>query len=93
MMKTIFQECIDIVKELAGHDFLYFDTAIEVKVTPHSFPFNAWAVCVSPKDQLFVMDNNEQWHQVELDDNNAALVVGSLYQRLKLMRINYAKAS
>ena len=93
MIKTIFQECVDIVKNLAGHEFLYFDTAVEVKITPHSFPFNAWAVCVSPKDELFVMDSDEQWHQVELKDDNAALVIGSLYQRLKLMRINYAKAS
>ena len=93
MTKTIYNECADIVKELAGHEFLYFDTAIEVKVTPHSFPFSAWAVCVSPKDELFVMDNNEQWHQVELNDDNATLVIGSLYQRLKLMRVGYAKAS
>jgi len=93
MIKTIFKECIEIVKGLVGHEFLYFDTSIEVKVTPHSFLFNAWAVCVSPKDELFVMDSDEQWHQVELADDNAALVIGSLYQRLKLMRINYAKAS
>ncbi|HTM92221.1 MAG TPA: hypothetical protein VL095_07380 [Flavisolibacter sp.] len=93
MIKTIFQECVDIVKYLTGHEFLYFDTAVEVKITPHSFPFNAWAVCVSPKDELFVMDSDEQWHQIELQDDNAALVIGSLYQRLKLMSIKYAKAS
>lgn len=93
MTNTMFGECVDIVKELAGHEFLYFDTAIEVRITPHSFPFNAWGACVSPKDELFVMDNDEQWHQVEPEDDNAALVVGSLYQRLKLMRVNYAKAS
>ena len=92
MTKTIFSECVEIVKELVGHEFLYFDTAIEVKVTPHSFPFNAWAVCVSPNNELFVMDSDEEWHQVELTDDNA-LVIGSLYQRLKLMRISYAKAS
>jgi len=93
MTKTIFQECVDIVKDLVGHEFLYFDTAVEVKVTPHSFPFNGWAVCVSPKDELFVMDSDEQWHRVELGDDNAALVIGSLYQRLRLMNIKYAKAS
>lgn len=92
-MNTIFQECVEIVKELVGQEYLYFDTAIEVKTTPHSFPFNAWAACVSPKDELFVMDSDEQWHQVELNDDNVALVIGSLYQRLKLMRVSYAKAS
>lgn len=93
MTKTIYHDCVDIVKDLVGHDYLYFDTAVEVKVSPHTFPFAAWAVCVSPKDGLYVMDSNEQWHPVELSDLSAALVIGSLYQRLKLMRINYAKAS
>ena len=93
MTKTIFQECIEIIKDLVGHDYLYINTAVEVKITPHSFPFNAWAVSVSPKNELYVMDSDEQWHKTELNDMNAALVIGSLYQRLKLMRINYAKAS
>jgi hypothetical protein len=93
MMKSIFDECVSIVKSLAGHDYLYFDQAVEVKVSPHSYPFSAWAVCVSPSDTLYVMDSDEQWHEVELTDNNGALVIGSLYQRLRLMRINYAKAS
>jgi hypothetical protein len=93
MTKTILEECIDIVRSLAGNEYLYFDSAVEVKITPHTHPFDAWAVCVSPKEELYVMDSNEQWHQVALTDMNAALVIGSLYQRLKLMRINYAKAS
>ena len=93
MIKTIFQECIDIVRNLVGNEYLYFDSAVEVKVSPHSFPFAAWAVCVSPKNELYVMDNNEQWHQVELNDEQASLIIGSLYQRLRLMRIQYAKAS
>ena len=92
-MKHILQECIDIVKDLAGNEYLYFDTAVEVKITPHSFPFAAWGVCVSPANQLFVMDNEEQWHEIALQDDNAALVLGSLYQRLAMMRTQYAKAS
>lgn len=92
-MNTIFQECIDIVKDLVGNEYLYFENAIEIKVSPHSHPFAAWAVCASPKDELYVMDSDEQWHQVELRDGNAALVIGSLYQRLRMMRTHYAKAS
>lgn len=92
-MNTIFQECIDIVKDLVGNEYLYFENAIEIKVSPHSHPFAAWAVCVSPNDELYVMDSDEQWHQVEMRDGNAALVIGSLYQRLRMMRTRYAKAS
>ena len=93
MIKTMFQECVEIVKDLVGNDYLYFENAVEVKVIPHTYPFSAWAVSVSPKEELYVMDSEEQWHKVELEDYNAALVIGNLYQRLKLMRINYAKAS
>ena len=93
MIKSIFQESIEIVRDLVGTYYLYFYTAVEVKISPHSFPFSAWAVCVSPKNDLYVMDSSEQWHQVELDDSNAALVIGSLYQRLRMMRVVYRKAS
>ncbi|NTS42988.1 hypothetical protein HRG84_19030 [Flavisolibacter sp. BT320] len=93
MMTSIYTECREIVKDLVGHDYLYFESAVEVRLSPHSFPFAAWAVCVSPKDEIYVMDSDEQWHLVELTDVNAGLVIGSLYQRLKLMRISYAKAS
>lgn len=93
MIKTLYSECIEIIKDLVGCEYLYFDTPVEVKTSPHTYPFSGWAVCVSPANDLYVMDAEETWHQVELQDVNAALVIGSLYQRLKLMRINYAKAS
>ena len=92
-MKNILQECTDIIKDLVGHEYLYFDSAVEVKVTPHSYPFYAWGACVSPSDSLYIMDSDQEWHEVALSDTNAALVIGSLYQRLKLMRTSYAKAS
>ena len=92
-MTNLLLECTHIIRDLAGHDILYFDHAVEVKLNPHSLPFRAWAVCVSPADKLFVMDENEQWNELEAEDVNAVYMIGSLYQRLRLMRINYAKAS
>ncbi len=93
MTPSILASCIDIVKSLVGHDYLYFDQPVEIKTTPHTHPFNAWAVSVSPKDDLYVMDDNEEWHSLSLTDQHASLVISTLYQRLKLMRVNYAKAS
>ena len=92
-MKNVLNECIDIIKDLVGSEYLYFDTSVEVKTSPHTYPFSAWGVCVSPADQLYVMDSDQEWHPVELGDTNASLVIGSLYQRLRLMRTRYAKAS
>lgn len=93
MTPTIYKECAAIIKELVGHEYLYFDHAIEIKVTPHSLPFAAWAVAVSPKDDIYVMDSDSEWHQLEMEDDNAALVIGSLYQRLRMMSVQYRKAS
>ena len=93
MINTILQECIEIVKDKVGQDYLYFDSAVEVKITPHTPSFAAWAVCVSPKDELYVMDADEAWHKVALEETLAPMVIVSLYHRLRLMRIQYAKAS
>ncbi|MDB5250994.1 MAG: hypothetical protein JWP27_163 [Flaviaesturariibacter sp.] len=93
MTASILQECVDIVKGLVGSEYLYFDTAVEVKLTPHTPPFAAWAVSVSPADELYIMDADERWHRAGLTDMNAALVIGSLYQRLRMMRVQLRKAS
>jgi hypothetical protein len=93
MTKSILKECTEIIKDLVDNDPLYFQTPVEVKVSPHTYPFAAWATCVSPNNELYLMDSDEAWHLVELGDQNAAMVIGSLYQRLRLMRIQYAKAS
>ncbi len=90
---NLLTECIEIVRGIAGNDYLYFDSAVEVKVNPHTPAFHAWGVCVSPKNDLYVMDGNEQWHQLKTSDQHAHLVIGSLYQRLNLLRVRYAKAS
>lgn len=93
MTQIIFYNCIEIVKSLVGNEYLYFDSKVEIKTTPHTPAFAAWAICVSPADKLFVMDADEQWHELDLTDTKAGLIVSSLYQRLRLMRTQYAKAS
>jgi hypothetical protein len=93
MMKPMYQACADIVKDLVSNEYLFFDAAVEIKLTPHSFPFHAWGVCVSPNDVLYIMDAEQEWHELTVEDRNAALVIGSLYQRLQMMRTKYAKAS
>lgn len=92
-MSTQLQQCVELVKEWVGNDYLYFDTALQVKRTPHQVPFTAWGLCVSPTDTLYVMDSEQQWYPV--DDTTGAddLVIASIYQRLAWMGSKYAKAS
>lgn len=93
MTTNMYDECIDMVRSLAGGSNLYFEAPLEVRLSPHSFPFSAWAVCIGPQDRLALMDGSEEWHEIEKGNNSDLAMLASLYQRLKLMRINYAKAS
>ncbi len=92
-MKNILDECINIIKSLVGNEYLYFDQAVIIKLTPHTPAYYAWAVSVSPANELYIMNNNEEWNQLTIEQHNAQQIIGSLYQRLKSMRIDYAKAS
>jgi hypothetical protein len=84
------QEIAFIIKELTGHEYLYFNDALTVKMHPHDhFEVSFWAVCVSRANQVFVMTADEQWHQVE--ERETALIQ-SLYQRVKLMDKQYKAA-
>lgn len=92
MIQILYKDCIEIVKDLAGNEPVYFDDPLEVKTGPHSVPVRLWALCVNA-NALYVMDNNEEWYQVELNDVNASLVIATIYQRLQFMRRRLAKAS
>lgn len=82
-------EILNILKDLVGKDYLYLDTAIRVKTTPHTPDFNIWAICASG-NKLFIMDNNEAWTPVEPEDS---LIIPSIYQRVKLIEQQYKIAS
>lgn len=82
------KEIIQAVKELVGTDYLYFEDALQIKLTPHQEVINIWGVCAN-KD-LYVMDNNQEWHKVEEKDEP---VIGTLYQRVKLLQHKYSIAS
>jgi hypothetical protein len=80
-------QIISTVKRIAGTDYLYFDNALSLPVQKFCTPFNVWAVCVSPKDELFIMDSDEQWHKVESWNLTA---IPALYTRIKLISNNYS---
>lgn len=77
---------IDMVKSLVGNEYLYLEDALKVKKTPHSPEVRIWGICVSPKNEIFLMDSNEQWFELEeTEDLNYHLVIASLYARMKVI--------
>jgi len=93
MTPSLLRDCLELTQQLAGSEPLYFDSALQVKTSPHAHPFAAWAVCLHPGPQLQVMDADDQWHCFDMQDRDAALLLGSLYQRLRLMHAQRRKAS
>lgn len=79
------QMIIDMLKEMVGNEYLYFDDALTVKKTPHTDPVRIWAVSISPKDEIFLMDANQEWHQLEESDLDYHLVIASLWARIKIL--------
>lgn len=75
-----------MIRELAGSHYLYFDELLKVKASPHK-EVNIWGACLSPATDLkdaiiYVMDSNQEWYEVTANNESAALVIASLYQRL-----------
>lgn len=73
----------NLINQLAGNEYLMFDTALSIKATPHAPHFDCWGCTVSPAGELYVMDRQQSWYKVEPGKGNADLVVSSLFQRLK----------
>ena len=84
-------EIIRIVRNLVGYDYLYFDSSLILKLSPHTWPVMIDGICVSPVEHIYLLHGGE-WHQLEEQDRNYAKVLDSLYQRMKSIETLYAKA-
>ncbi|MES2004300.1 MAG: hypothetical protein V4450_07250 [Bacteroidota bacterium] len=62
---------------------IYFPDPISVKITPHTELFRCYGVVITKDDELKLMDPNEEWHGVEVEQKNAGYILQSLFQRLK----------
>jgi hypothetical protein len=81
-------EIAEKVKEMVDENYLYFPDRLQVKLSPHSHPVNLWGVCASPAGKVYVMDSDEQWHEVKAHEKN---ILSSLYQRIQALSVNYKK--
>jgi hypothetical protein len=87
-MKKI-QTCTEIIRELVGDNYLYFETPLVIERPSHSIPDNIWAVCVSLKGVIHLMDAFEAWFPLEESDQNFDLMVVKLEQKLGAIISNY----
>lgn len=88
------QSLIDSIKLLIGTVDVaqYFSDAIVIKKSPHTELFRCYGCVVTNDGLLKLMDVEEQWHEVEVDQDNVGYILASLQQRLKTiaMQKNFA---
>jgi hypothetical protein len=82
---------VELVKQLVGHEYLYFDSPVTVRPTEISYPFNAWAVCAGPDNKLYVMDSDEEWRPVE-DNLLGRQLIGLLEEKVKAISAKMGRA-
>lgn len=85
------QEIIETVKGLVNTDYLYFDTELVIRLTPHTWPLAIWGICVSRDDRIYLMDGGEEWNELCESDLNYDKVLPTLYQRVKQIEKRYLK--
>lgn len=83
------EQIIEIIKGLVGNEFLYFSTELEIKLTPHSWPVLIWGVCVSPANEIYLMDASQEWFKLDENDDK---VLHTLYQRMQSINLTYKTA-
>lgn len=86
------QQAIEIIKGLVGHEYLYFDSSLLVKMTPHTWPLQIWGACVSPAGDIYLMDGHQEWHKLEETDRNYHEVLCALYQRVSRIEKQFKTA-
>lgn len=77
------QEVINEVAEGYGRGKTYFDTPVTIELNP--FPISIYGVYVHKNDSVWLMDGNENWHNLTATDNNAACVAGAIFERLNVL--------
>lgn len=79
------QEAIDLVSKYTGSKIM-FVSGVVVKPTPHQMIFNCWGAQII-EDRLQLLNNNGEWHPVE-SLNQADMIISSVLQRLKYLKVN-----
>lgn len=84
----MYQNCIDILKQIVGNEYLYLSEPIKI-IDTDLFFIEVWALCASPAGDLYVMNGAEQWHQVEPTD---LMAIEPVHKRLTAIAKKYVGA-
>jgi hypothetical protein len=84
MSGQLYPDCCSLLQNLSGQRPLYFETALIIKQTPHSPAFAAWAACLDENGRISVLERDEGWKLLSPEMPGSSLLLGSLYQRLRL---------
>lgn len=86
--QRLLEDCKDLIPE--ANQACYLGNPIIVKTTPHTEIYRCYGYMITEDGRLLLMDPSEQWDEILPDQANAGYVLQSLYQRLKILKVNVA---
>lgn len=87
-----FDELKQIVLEFPESK-IRFDSAVEVKGSPHQHLFTCWGIIADELNGVWLLDSTSTWHELRPSQSNAHLVISSLLQRVKLIKVEMEKGA
>jgi hypothetical protein len=86
---TTLETIQQIVFSHAGHEIIFTDP-VQVKSSPHQLVFTCYGVHAE-ENGVWLMDGAGDWHgPLQEDQGNGRLVINSLYQRLRMLKMEAA---
>jgi hypothetical protein len=77
----MYQNVCVLITNMVGNEYLYLDKALYINMH-----LNIWGMCVSPTCDLYVMNSDQEWHQVEPNDT---VILEPLHARLLMVKHHY----
>jgi hypothetical protein len=92
-MKRKLQMIVTALLVANGNKNWFLNEPITVRLSEMDFDlFQVYGLCVSPKNDLYVMDEAGEWNKVELEDMRADKMIDAIHQRV-FKTFKYAKVA
>ena len=80
MKHKLFLSC-SVLLSVFGNSNWYLPEPIVVRTSPLTL-FEIHGLCVSAKKQLYIMDSEGNWNELELNDLNAEIMINAIHDRV-----------
>lgn len=80
--KHLFIDCIELAKQINGHEKIMFDTPIVVRPSGFHWEYAIIGLWIGPNESMYITDDGEEWYIVETSESILPYIIHDMYNRL-----------